>query len=442
MSADGQRLGKGRGYRGIWYFNQPTGDEYVYKYSGGLGTYCAKHIPLAVHSPKAKRTFFCYGGRSDETNTLLHMVSYYDHESGLVPRPTILLDKVTDDAHDNPVLSVDGQGRVWVFSPAHGTARLSFIHRSGAPHSVEAFERTYEGNFSYPQPWYVPGRGFLFLHTRYTEHRRELYSSFSEEGLEWDDGRCLATMEKGHYQVSWRWKGKVGTAFNYHPDPGGLNFRTNLYYMETDDMGVTWRSASGERLQTPLISPANPALVRDYASEGRLVYLKDINFDREGRPVILYLTSGGWEPGPAGGPRVWHTARWTGESWDVGRITESDSNYDTGCLHIEGDGTWRLVAPTTAGPQLGNPGGEMVMWTSADAGASWLLARRLTSGSRANHTYARRPVDAHPGFYAFWADGDARRPSDSRLYFCTRDGSVYRLPERMEADFAEPESLG
>ncbi len=24
------------GYRGIWYMNQPSGDEYVYKYSGGL----------------------------------------------------------------------------------------------------------------------------------------------------------------------------------------------------------------------------------------------------------------------------------------------------------------------------------------------------------------------------------------------------------------------
>ncbi|MBN2308178.1 MAG: LamG domain-containing protein, partial [Candidatus Hydrogenedentes bacterium] len=38
---------KDDGYRGIWYYNQPSGDEYVYKYSGGLGTYCAKHIPHA-----------------------------------------------------------------------------------------------------------------------------------------------------------------------------------------------------------------------------------------------------------------------------------------------------------------------------------------------------------------------------------------------------------
>ena len=40
---------KDDGYRGIWYMNQPSNDEYVYKYSGGLGTYCAKHKPFAIY---------------------------------------------------------------------------------------------------------------------------------------------------------------------------------------------------------------------------------------------------------------------------------------------------------------------------------------------------------------------------------------------------------
>ncbi|MHC4431002.1 MAG: hypothetical protein ACYTBS_04110, partial [Planctomycetota bacterium] len=52
---------KDTGYRGIWYMNQPSGDEYVYKYSGGLGTYCAKHKPFAVYCDEVKKTFFCYG---------------------------------------------------------------------------------------------------------------------------------------------------------------------------------------------------------------------------------------------------------------------------------------------------------------------------------------------------------------------------------------------
>ena len=47
---------KDDGYRGIWYKNQPSHDEYVYKYSDGLGTYCAKHQPFAVYAPEVGRT--------------------------------------------------------------------------------------------------------------------------------------------------------------------------------------------------------------------------------------------------------------------------------------------------------------------------------------------------------------------------------------------------
>ena len=107
---------KDTGYRGIWYMNQPSHDEYVYKYSGGLGTYCAKHKPFAIYCDKVNKTYFCYGGTAKGSNSkLIHMVSYYDHKTGMVPRPTIVLDKNTSDAHDNPVISVDDKGFIWIF---------------------------------------------------------------------------------------------------------------------------------------------------------------------------------------------------------------------------------------------------------------------------------------------------------------------------------------
>ncbi len=81
----------------------------------------------------------------------------------------------------------------------------------------------------------------------------------------------------------------------------------------------------------------------------------------------------------------------------------------------------------------------MVMWTSADQGASWRRVRQLTANSTRNHTYARRPVNAHPDFYAFWADGNARAPSESWLYYCTQQGDVYRLPRSMAGANAKPE---
>jgi hypothetical protein len=55
----------------------------------------------------------------------------------------------------------------------------------------------------------------------------------------------------------------------------------------------------------------------------------------------------------------------------------------------------------------------------------------------------RRPLRAHPDFYAFWADGDTHQPSESYLYFCDESGEhVSRLPFHMEADFVPPERYG
>ncbi|MCZ2075303.1 MAG: BNR repeat-containing protein [Bryobacterales bacterium] len=436
------------GYRGIWYYNQPSNDKYVYKYSGGFATYPQQHTPIAIYSKEANKTFFCYGGTAKGThNRLLHMVSYFDHTTGEVPRPVLLLDKKTDDAHDNPTISIDGEGYIWIFSSAHGTSRPSYIHKSAKPYSIVDFELIQETNFSYPQPWYVPGRGFLFLHTRYQKAEkgrspgRALYWMVSPDGREWNSPQQLAFALQGHYQVSWSGGERVGTAFNIHPPPLGLNQRTNLYYLETRDLGDTWITAGGEIVDIPVTTEQNPALVRDYRSQGLLVYLKDVQYDSKGRPVILYMTSKGYESGPENGPRMFRTARWTGKNWDFQPVAASDHNYDYGSIYLESDGTWRLIAPTGAGPQPHGTGGEIEMWTSSDEGKSWKMVKKLTQDSRYNHTYVRRPLHAHPDFYAIWADGNALAPSDSSLYFADRNGGVWQLPAQMEGAFAKPQKV-
>src|SRR5690606_8628326 len=61
---------KANGFKGIWYMNQPSNDISVYKYSGGMATYTAKHRPFAIYSEESNKTFFCFGG-TDETNSTL-----------------------------------------------------------------------------------------------------------------------------------------------------------------------------------------------------------------------------------------------------------------------------------------------------------------------------------------------------------------------------------
>lgn len=429
------------GYRGIWYMNQPSNDEYKYKYSGGMATYCANHIPLAWYVPAVKKTFFVYGGTTkDSYQHLVHMVSYYDHETGLVPRPTLLLDKNTSDAHDNPSMNVDDQGYIWIFSASHGQARPSCISRSKQPYDVSAFEVVWSSNFSYPQAWHLPGQGFLFLHTFY-DGGRTICMRTSPDGVNWSDRRLLLKIEEGHYEVSERLgPHKVGTSFMYHPAGKGVNWRTNLYYMETEDFGATWKTADGQPLKIPVTEIHNPALVHDYQADGLLVYIQDVAADPDGRPVILYTTSKGYESGPANDPRTWTTAHWTGTKWEIqgGDIT-SDNNYDLGSIYIESRDQWRIIGPTRPGPQRYNPGGEVAMWTSQDQGRHWKLERQMTASSELNHSFVRSPVNAHPDFYGYWADGNGRKPSKSHLYFCNQQGDVFRLPVEMTSDFAKPE---
>ncbi|MBL8236283.1 MAG: BNR-4 repeat-containing protein [Bryobacterales bacterium] len=426
------------GYNGIWYFNQPSKDQYVYKYSGGFATYPQQQSPIAIYAPAVNKTFFCYGGARPGEQRLLQMVSYFDHKTGTVPRPTLLIDKATEDAHDNPVMSIDADGYIWIFSNAHGTSRPAFIHRSKQPYDVSAFDIVVTTNFSYGHPWFVPGQGFLFLHTIYAGKCRGLRWSTSPDGRAWSESHPLARIELGHYQITAHSNARTATVFNVHPEPVGLNARTNLYYLETTDMGKTWKTVNGAAVQTPLTAKANPALVHDYQAENRLVYLKEVAFNNDGHPVILYMTSASYESGPKSDPHIWHTARWTGEKWEIRELTRSDHNYDFGALWIEKDSTWRVIAPTLPGPIPYTTGGDMVMWTSKNQGQSW-QSKRLTHARERNHTYARKPVNAHPDFYAIWADGHTLRPSDSSLYFATKSGKVYRLPSKMTSVSAKPE---
>jgi hypothetical protein len=171
-----------------------------------------------------------------------------------------------------------------------------------------------------------------------------------------------------------------------------------------------------------------------------LVYLKDLQYDSDGRPILVYLTSKGYESGPGNAPRILHVARWSGKEWHFSEIGETDHNYDHGSLFVEGS-RWRFIGPTGAGPQKWSTGGEVQVWESQDQGLSWSRTASLTRDSLRNHTYVRRPLHAHDDFYAFWADGDAFGPSESCLYFANKQGDVFRLPATMDRNLAQPERV-
>jgi hypothetical protein len=190
---------------------------------------------------------------------------------------------------------------------------------------------------------------------------------------------------------------------------------------------------------TPVLMAVLHTFVRDYRSEGRLVYINDIQIDADGHPVILYVTATSFQPGPPGEPRFQTVARWDGRQWHFSEVTTTTHNYDVGSIYIEGD-VWRVFAPAEPGPQRWGTGGEVAIWRSTNRGESWEKERDVTRNSERNHSYVRRPVNAHDDFHAFWADGDADKLSPSHLYFTNKAGSqVWRLPYDMEGETARPE---
>ena len=347
------------GYRGIWFTIGQARSGYGDKYSGGLGTYTMKHIPMAVYSPEADKTFFVYGGTpSEERKYLLCMVGCYDHKTGMLRRPVVVYDKGVagvGDPHDDPTIQLDKEGYVWVFVAGRANKRPGIRYRSTKPYDISEFEYVNESIMAYPQVHYHPEKGFFLFFTRYDGVRRLFYQS-STDGIRWTDYRQIASIidegetKSGHYQFTNLCGDKLMCCFNRHIN-GNVDTRTNIYYIQSEDWGRTWTTIDGKPIELPITRSKNPALVHDYQSEHRNCYIKDINFGPDGQPVILYLTSDNHLTGPEGGVRKWQTVHWNGAKWVYSDITTSTHCYDSGSLWIDDDDVWTVIAPTDIGPQ-------------------------------------------------------------------------------------------
>ncbi len=333
-------------------------------------------------------------------------------------------------------LTIDPEGRIWVYVAGRARSRPGFVYRSVKPHDIDRFELISSDEICYPQPWYIEGEGIVELFTKYTGVR-ELYWNFRKPDGSRGEDQKLAGME-GQYQTSFCRGRRIVTAFNRHPK-GHPDGRTDLYYLETRDLGKTWQTIDGKTIAPPLANPDNPARIKPYSEEGRLVYVKDVTLDGDGNPVILAVTSSDHRPGPQGDPRTWEVLHHKGGAWRIHKVTDSTHNYDTGPIWVEGNGTWRIIGPTERGPQRWGGGGEVAVWTSRDEGRP---GRRCVTqqGQPAKPLVSPQVIGADGIRRSPSLGGRARRQASvSRLYFADFEGkTVRRLPYDMKRRLCHP----
>ncbi|HEX2967939.1 MAG TPA: BNR-4 repeat-containing protein [Bacteroidales bacterium] len=426
------------GYMGIWFrFGEPG--EFGYKFSGGLATFSSQHTSMAVYAPEVQKTFFVYcGTAAPDTSHIQIMISYFDHLTHRVPRPVIVLDKMgVKDPQDNASISIDRNGFIWVFISGRGRTRPGYIFRSNFPWSIDSFKMTYSGEILFPQTWRMNDSSIVMMYTKASKGL-ELYWT-KRAGTSWTDPRKLAGFG-GHFQVTNVNGNRLFSVFNVCPD-GNPDTRTNLYLIYTDDSGQTWKNIDDKEIQTPVCDIKNAALIHDFMSEKKLVYIQDLNFDDNGNPVILILVSRDFKPGPSGEPREWVVVSRRNGSWNFSKICNMPHNYSLGSIYTTGD-QWKVIGPSDPGPDKYGTGGELVLWTSNDNGQTWNKSVNITSGSSMNQSYARRPLNASGEFFSFWSDGDTKKFSRSHLYFTNDKGDkVWILPYKMSREYEKPERI-
>jgi len=306
------------GYKGLW-FNTRDSSDYGYNLSGGVATYNSRYRPVAIYSSEVKKTFFVYGGTSNpDERHLLIMVSYFDHRNHLVPKPVVVYDKMgVRVPYDNASISIDHGGYIWIFVSGWSRTRPGLIFRSSSPYSIETFDKIKECEMIAPQPWWVENNGFLLMFSKLAKGP-ELYFSSSIDGRNWSDSRKLAGAG-GHSLVSELYGNKIVTVFNYNPG-GDMYNQTNLYLLQTEDLGRTWKTIDNKTVEIPVTDVKSDALVKDYEAEGKLVFISDLNFDKNGNPVILINVSRDYKPGPDGGPREWMIVHRKANKWNFSKV--------------------------------------------------------------------------------------------------------------------------
>ena len=334
-----------------WYSLPNWEHNGVPKYSGPMGTYTAKHIPIAIQDSGVDYYVFS----ENSTGNLKIFVADSLGNKTLVHQTDGVI-----DPHDNAVINIR-DGYLYIVVAARSNRREGIVYRADEKHSIASFTKVSEGWYAYPQLWPT-----ALLYTDYTEQNiRELWvkSRYCNKKL----------VEGGHYSVSFDDGEYLHLAYNYHTDDN-LDRRQHIFYMRSKD-GCNWETSGSEPLSLPLHGYSSQTLV--YDSDSTYEYMKDIAVI-DGEVNILTVNSSSFYPDE--GVRYAYNTDLYGNRT---AITETGHNYNTGA-YVDG----YIVFPTFG--ESGYAGGDLSLFTldgellhRAGYGYKYNYVRKVVGGTGA-----------------------------------------------------------
>lgn len=289
------------------YANQSTwyslGEGEIPKYSGVMGTYTAKHLPIAVSCSMGD---FATYSNNQSGELEIHVISLDSGEDALIRKlPTI-------DPHQNAAIQcVENKLRLSISARHNSKVGYHYESTDGTNWSLIG-----EHQRSYPQLHNLNGE-LIELYTKYKKINgivaRQLYSSCNDELIVKDD--------YGHYSVSYYDGDSIHVVYNTHYR--GSDYRTELWHTQSKN-GCEW---------------SEPV---KWLDDSELTYVKDLN-KVNGELTALVVRSS--SPEPDRGER--NLVKVTKNGWKA--VSETNHNYTTGALMNDG----AVLTPTGYEPYAG-----------------------------------------------------------------------------------------
>ncbi len=344
--------------------------------NGGGWAYITQ--PAAVeYTGTRHRTYFGYTAPSGNI-----VAQDYDHDDG-TSRTFALHVSAEKDWHSSPsFLMLPSSKRIAAFYTGHDSGG-PWYRVSTNPEDITAWgpEILLPGGGAYASSLYLSAvQRFYFLH-RSGDWKWKWMTNVTEAGVingtGWTAEQQFLSSSYGDLRPypTW-WSDGVDTIhFVVHEIDGGNS--KQLFYMRYNALDGTFRKANGTLIATdaglPIATGQMDVIYTD--PDGTAPRDPDIVVDASGRPVVLFVTTGGGA--------AFHYARWDGAAWQVrkvhccaGATDPADKNMIYGALDRL-DPNRCYLSRQTPDPQVM----ALEQWETTDGGQSFRVVSHYTSGT-------------------------------------------------------------